>query len=151
MAQEPRHLMEEADIGSGEKSPGQRDIEQAEQSLSKPPEEPPLDGSHLHQVIEEQKYADQRPTQEEQRPRRAGAGDGESNLPGRILQSGTHIARILAMKQPDETYEAQVFVRLTREPEVAETYIPAGTFGSESDAWAAAEQRARRAFAEHEF
>jgi hypothetical protein len=70
---------------------------------------------------------------------------------GRILQSGTHLARILAVKQPDDTYEAQVYVRLSREPQRAETYIPVGTFGSEAEAWAAAEQRANRAFNEHEF
>jgi hypothetical protein len=73
------------------------------------------------------------------------------NMPGRILQSGTHIARIVAVKQPDQTFEAQVYVRLTREPEIAETYIPAGIHGTEEDAWRAAEQRARRAFEEHEF
>jgi hypothetical protein len=72
-------------------------------------------------------------------------------MTGRILQSGTHIARIVAIKQPDGTYEAQVFVRLTREPEIAETYIPAGIYQTENEAWAAAEQRANRALKEHEF
>jgi len=72
-------------------------------------------------------------------------------MDGRILQSGTHIARIMAVKQPDETYEAQVFVRLTREPEIAETYIPVGLFGTEEEAWKAAEQRATRALEENEF
>jgi antitoxin (DNA-binding transcriptional repressor) of toxin-antitoxin stability system len=72
-------------------------------------------------------------------------------MTGRILQSGTHIARIVALKQPDDTYEAQVFVRLTREPEIAETYIPAGTFETEQQAWEAAEMRAKRALEEHEF
>ena len=78
---------------------------------------------------------------------------GEANIGngGRILQSGTHLARILAQRQPDETYEAQVYVRLTREPEVAETYIPVGIFPTEDEAWAAAEERAKRAFREHEF
>jgi hypothetical protein len=71
--------------------------------------------------------------------------------PGRIMQSGSHIARILAVRQDDDTWEAQVYVRLTREPEVAETYIPAGICGTEEDAWKVAEQRARRAFEEHEF
>jgi hypothetical protein len=52
---------------------------------------------------------------------------------------------------PDHMFEAQVYVRLSREPEVAETYIPAGTFGTEAEAWAAAEERAKRAFAEREF
>lgn len=72
-------------------------------------------------------------------------------MTGRILQSGTHIARIVALKQPDGTYEAQVFVRLTREPEIAETYIPVGIYQTENEAWMAAEQRATRAIEEHEF
>lgn len=75
----------------------------------------------------------------------------QSGLTGRIMQSGTHLARILATPQPDGRYEAQVYVRLTREPEIAETYIPAGFFPSEAEAWAAAEERAQRAFKEHEF
>ena len=79
-------------------------------------------------------------------------GKGEQNASqGRILRKGDHVARILALKQPDEMYEAQVYVRLTREPELAETYIPAGVFGTEDEAWAAAEARADRAFREHEF
>lgn len=110
MGQQVKHLMDEADIGSGDKSPGQRDVERDEQSL----------------------------------------GDGEARQ-GRMLQSGTHLARILALPQSDGTYEAQVYVRLAREPEIAETYIPAGTFPTEEEAWAAAEERARRAFDEHEF
>jgi hypothetical protein len=69
----------------------------------------------------------------------------------RIIQSGTHIAKILAAKQPDDTYEAQVFVRLSREPEVAETYIPVGIYQTEQEALEAAEQRANRAINEHEF
>ena len=51
----------------------------------------------------------------------------------------------------DDVYEAQVFVRLTREPEVAETYIPAGNFATEAEAWSAAEERAKRAFRDDEF
>lgn len=70
---------------------------------------------------------------------------------GRILQSGTHVARILATHLPDDRYEAQVFVRLAREPEIAETYIPAGIYETEAEAWTAAEERAERAFREHEF
>lgn len=70
---------------------------------------------------------------------------------GRVLQSGTHLARILAVKQEDDTYEAQVYVRLTREPPQAETYIPVGIYGTEAEAWSAAEQRAQRAFDENEF
>ena len=70
---------------------------------------------------------------------------------GRVLQSGTHIARIAAQPEPDGTFEAQVFVRLSREPEIAETYIPVGIYPTEADAMHAAEQRARRALDEHEF
>ncbi|MBI1891707.1 MAG: hypothetical protein HYS18_13735 [Burkholderiales bacterium] len=72
-------------------------------------------------------------------------------MEGRILQSGTHVARILATHLPDDRYEAQVFVRLAREPEIAETYIPAGIYETEAEAWTAAEERAERAFREHEF
>lgn len=70
---------------------------------------------------------------------------------GRILQSGTHIARIVALPEPDGTFEAQVFVRLSREPEIAETYIPVGIYSNEADAMRAAEERARRAIDNHEF
>ena len=70
---------------------------------------------------------------------------------GRILQSGTHIARILALEEPDGTFEAQVYVRLAREPEIAETYIPAGLHPTAEAAWRAAEERARRALDNHEF
>ena len=69
----------------------------------------------------------------------------------RIIQSGTHIARILALAEPDGTFEAQVYVRLSREPEIAETYIPAGFHSSEEAAWTAAEERARRALDNDEF
>lgn len=72
-------------------------------------------------------------------------------MPGSTLQSGTHIARTDVKLMPDGTYEAQVFVRLTREPEVAETYIPAGIHPDESSALAAAQQRAQRALDDHEF
>ena len=77
-------------------------------------------------------------------------GNGDA-AQGRVLQSGTHLARIVAVALPDGTFEAQVYVRLTREPEVAETYIPVGAFPTESEAWQAAEERAHRAFSEHEF
>ena len=70
---------------------------------------------------------------------------------GRILQSGTHIARIVALEEPDGTFEAQVFVRLAREPEIAETYIPVGIFPTADQAWEAAEARATRAIENHEF
>lgn len=72
-------------------------------------------------------------------------------MEGRILQSGTHLARIVATHLPDDSFEAQVYVRLSREPEIAETYIPAGVFPTEAEAWAAAEERANRALKEHEF
>lgn len=113
MGQQVKHLTDEADVGSGEKSPGQVDVERDEQSLGR---------------------------------------SGNVNAPeGRMMQSGTHLARLVALAQPDGTFEAQVYVRLTREPEVAETYIPAGTYPTEAEAWAAAEERAKRAFNEHEF
>ncbi|RXZ33277.1 hypothetical protein D9O50_14360 [Oxalobacteraceae bacterium CAVE-383] len=69
----------------------------------------------------------------------------------RILQSGTHIARITAVQMPDDTYEAQVFVRLVREPEIAETYIPAGIFPTLDEAMQGAQSRAQRALDEKEF
>lgn len=105
------HWMNESDIGSGEKTPGQEELERDQNLINNE------DGS---------------------------AG-------GRVLQSGTHLARILTSRQPDGQYEAQVYVRLTREPEEAETYIPAGSFPSEAEAWQAAEERAKRALREHEF
>jgi hypothetical protein len=68
-----------------------------------------------------------------------------------ILQDGMHIARITAVEMPDGTFEARVFVRLTREPEIAETYIPAGIFPTFEKAMKGAELRAQRAFDEDEF
>ena len=115
MGQQVKHLMDEADIGSGAKTPGQVDVERDAQSLGRDNE------------------------------------GNDTGQPGRMLQDGTHLARILAVAQQDGTFEAQVYVRLTREPEVAETYIPAGTYPTEAEAWAAAEERARRAFNEREF
>jgi hypothetical protein len=72
-------------------------------------------------------------------------------MAGRILQSGVHIARTDAERLPDGLFEARVFVRLSREPEVAETYIPAGMFPTEVEALRAAEERATRALREQEF
>lgn len=123
MAQDPRHFTNEADIGSGEKSPGQVDVENDVR-----PVKPTQPGT----------------------PTTTSDGDGQA-AGGRILRSGTHLARILAKPQPDGSFEAQVYVRLTREPEIAETYIPAGIYASEAEAWDAAENRARRAIEEHEF
>jgi hypothetical protein len=149
MGKQIKHMTDEPDIGTGEKTPAQEEIEREEQSINVPLPQAghPQDGGQFPQVIEEQRYADERPTPEEQKPRHA----SQHGLPGRVLQSGDHLARIATAEMPDHTYEAQVYVRLSREPEVAETYIPAGTFPTEAEAWIAAEQRANRAFKEHEF
>lgn len=69
----------------------------------------------------------------------------------KVIQNGTHIARYDAVEKPDHAYEAQVFVRLTREPDIAETYIPAGIYPTEEEALAGARERAKRALKEHEF
>ncbi|MFJ3045487.1 hypothetical protein ACIPEN_06640 [Herbaspirillum chlorophenolicum] len=69
----------------------------------------------------------------------------------KVIQNGTHIARYDAIEKPDHAYEAQVFVRLTREPDIAETYIPAGIYPTEEEALAGARERAKRALKEHEF
>jgi hypothetical protein len=124
MAKVTKHFMDEADIGSGEKNPAQKEVEQEQRSIN-----PKASGK------EQQRQPD----------------DSNQNATGRILRHGSHLARILALAQPDGTYEAQVYVRLTREPELAETYIPAGIFNTEAEAWVAAEERAKRAFKEHEF
>ncbi|HEY0844967.1 MAG TPA: hypothetical protein VGE12_06345 [Noviherbaspirillum sp.] len=123
MGQQTKHLMDEADIGSGEKSPGQQDVEKDERAV------PPLQGGN----------------------EATGNGSNGTTAHGRVLQSGTHLARILAAPQTDGTFEAQVYVRLTREPELAETYIPVGTYPTAEEAWRAAEERAQRAFREQEF
>lgn len=124
--QKSPHWMNEPDIGSGEKSAAQRKVEREQQALG-----------------EERRRSDS-----------AGAdtGDGAAdNSGGDTLQDGDHLARVATRAMDDGTYEAQVFVRLTREPEVAETYIPVGTFPTEEAARAAAEERARRALREQEF
>ncbi len=72
-------------------------------------------------------------------------------MTGNTLQNGSHVARTDVKLMPDGTYEAQVYVRLSREPEVAETYIPAGIHPDETSALYAAQQRAQRALDEHEF
>lgn len=127
MAQETKHLMDETDIGSGEKTPGQKDVEKDVNSVGNMPSSPSSGNRQAQQQSE------------------------QNHSTGKILQSGTHLARILAQPLPDGSYEAQVFVRLTREPEIAETYIPAGNFSTAAEAWKAAEQRAQRALREHEF
>lgn len=72
-------------------------------------------------------------------------------MTGQIIKSGTHIARITAVEEPDGTFEAQVYVRLEREPEIAETFIPAGIYPNEREALDAARQRAAQAIDEHQF
>lgn len=72
-------------------------------------------------------------------------------MTGQILQSGSHIARTACQPHADGTFEAQVFVRLAREPEAAETYIPAGKGATEEEALAIAQERAQRALDENEF
>lgn len=141
MAQDIKHMHDEADIGSGEKTPGQKEVEREQQSLKNVPATEPLDGKQ-----ETQSKEPQRETRKENQN-----AEEDSTARGRILRSGTHLARILAVAQPDHTFEAQVYVRLTREPEIAETYIPAGSFPTEAEAWKAAEERAKRAFEENEF
>lgn len=120
MGQDNRHWTNEADIGSGEKSPGQTEVEREQQALGAQHERPDVDAR--------------------------ASGEG-----GRVLQSGDHLARTATRKLEDGTYEAQVYVRLTREPEVAETYIPVGSFATEEEARAAAQERAERALRDSEF
>ncbi|WP_247869667.1 hypothetical protein [Herbaspirillum sp. ST 5-3] len=138
MASQPRHFMDEADIGSGEKSPAQTELEHEQRSVDPDAASHPNGGKKAHEP--NGKSVEGHPGD----PQAAPAN-------GRVLQSGEHLARILALALPDGNYEAQVYVRLTREPEIAETYIPAGTFPTEAQAWTAAEERAKRAFNEHEF
>jgi hypothetical protein len=59
--------------GGKKREDAARDPHQADQSAPQPAAPfagRPLDGSQYVDVIEEQRYAEQRPTQEEQRPRR---------------------------------------------------------------------------------
>ena len=131
MAREDRHYMNEPDIGSGEKTPGQRDVEADVHSVHGTLNPEPLDGRHYaHEIVEEQRYADQPPSAAEQHQRQTAFSEPAS----RILQSGTHLARATVARMQNGSYEAQVYVRLTREPDIAETYIPAGTFPTEDEA-----------------
>lgn len=116
-----QHWMNEPDIGSGGKSAAQLEIEREQEELGR------------------RRAAGKAGT--------SGANEGDSDT----LQSGDHLARVTTRLLDDGSYEGQVYVRLTREPEVAETYIPAGTFPTEGQARAAAEERARRALREQEF
>jgi len=148
MARENQHFTNEADIGSGEKNAGQREVERDIASLNR--DAPPQDGRQLQNVAEEQRYADM-PPQRDGRNIENEDAFGEAHEESRVIREGTHVARMTATRLDDGTYEAQVYVRLTREPAVAETYIPAGVFASEGEAWQAAEERARRALTQREF
>ncbi len=105
------------------------------------------DGSRLQEVVDEQQYLKQPHSKMSPQNQQA----SNSDVAGSVLQSGDHCARISARLLPDGTYEAQVFLRLTREPALAETYVPAGIFPTEAQARQGAEQRARRALEQHEF
>lgn len=133
-----KHFMNEPDIGSGEKNAGQADVEKDVRSVDGTLAGDPLDGRQYQQVVDEQQHANSRP-------------GPEGAPPGKILQEGDHLARIHAQPMADDTFEAQVYVRLAREPEIAETYIPVGTYQTEEEAWKAAEERAIRALREKEF
>lgn len=122
-----QHWMDEADIGSGEKSAAQRELESEQQALGA-----------------------QRRDQH--------AADGDAGEAAQLdderqhtLQDGDHLARVATRQLDDGSWEAQVYVRLTREPQRAETYIPVGTFPTEEAARAAAKERAQRALREQEF
>ncbi|HEY4541725.1 MAG TPA: hypothetical protein VIG66_05050 [Noviherbaspirillum sp.] len=128
------HWMNEADIGSGEKSPAQLELEAEQRKLGE---------ERRHGRAADAAGQDRREGDAESRQM---ADDGS-----KVLQSGDHLARVTTKQLEDGTYEAQVYVRLTREPELAETYIPAGTYPDEAQAQAAAEERARRALEEQEF
>lgn len=124
MGQQNQHWMSEPDIGSGEKSPAQNELEQEQNALG-----------------------------DDRARRRAddGGRSKESGEPSHMLRDGDHLARYLARHLDDGTFEAQVYVRLAREPELAETYIPVGSFPTAEEALSAAEDRAKRALAEQEF
>jgi hypothetical protein len=149
MTKDSKHLMDEADIGSGEKNVGQRDVERDVRSVPERKSQP-QDGRQLQEVVEEQQFSEM-PSQRDGRNYRNEARFTEEADGSRVLRLGTHIARFASVRLPNGSYEAQVYVRLTREPQTAETYIPAGTFTSEGEAWLAAEERARRALDEREF
>lgn len=149
MTRNSKHYMDEADIGSGEKNLGQRDIEREMHSVFKH-ESSPQDGRQLQEVVEEQQFADA-PSLPDGRNYEGEAKLVQEADGSRVLKSGTHLARFTTTKLPNGSFEAQVYVRLAREPQSAETYIPAGTFSTEDEAWVAAEERARRALNEREF
>jgi hypothetical protein len=161
--------MNEPDIGSGEKTAEQRDIDKLLTSLDVPSQPEAKDNKQTLVPAEEQKPAEQRlPCDDrnveevdrmaelerppgEQLDQEVMPAESQPDAPRKILQNETHIARATIAKMSNGFYEAQVYVRLTREPEIAETYIPAGIFASESEAFAAAEERAKRALEAHEF
>jgi hypothetical protein len=131
MGQQNRHWVDEPDIGSGEKSPAQSDLEREQDALGQGAGRS-KDGAQAARTDGEQAF--DRPPADPH-----------------TLRSGDHLARFITRRLDDGTYEAQVYVRLTREPELAETYIPAGSFSTEEEARSAAEERARRALEEREF
>jgi hypothetical protein len=149
MTRNSKHFMDEADIGSGEKSAGQRDVERDIQAVPER-KNPPQDGRQLQEVVEEQQFADS-PSLLDGRNYQNEVRLFQEDDGSRVLELGTHIARFAATQLQNGSYEAQVYVRLAREPATAETYIPAGTFTTEGEAWVAAEERARRALNEREF
>ncbi|TCS36003.1 hypothetical protein EDC30_10866 [Paucimonas lemoignei] len=64
MAPKYEHFMDEADIGSGEKTPAEIDDLEKTKHLRKEQEQArqearPMDGALLHQVVEEQQYINQ--------------------------------------------------------------------------------------------
>jgi hypothetical protein len=132
MGQQNRHWVDEPDIGSGEKSPAQSDLEREQDTLGQDAGRN-RDGAQAARTGHEQPF------------NTPPADDPHT------LRSGDHLARFITRRLDDGTYEAQVYVRLTREPELAETYIPAGSFSTEEEARSAAEERARRALEEREF
>lgn len=144
MAREEKHFIDENDIGSGEPNPGQEDVQRDVEAVKAAQAGKTEDGHRLQQVVDEQRHI--REESSEIRPPM-----DERPSEERIMQSGTHLARIATQAMSDGTFEAQVYVRLAREPQIAETYIPTGKFATEDEAWRAAEQRARRALDQHEF
>lgn len=149
MARNSKHFMDEADIGSGEKNAEQHDIEREMRSVPESRSQP-QDGRQLQEVVEEQQFADL-PSLPDGRNYEKEARLTQEADDSHILRRGTHLARFVAVQLAKGSYEAQVYVRLSREPQTAETYIPAGTFSTEGEAWVAAEERARRALNEREF
>jgi len=58
MTRKVTHLFDEADIGSGEKTPGQEEVERSIESIGKAPKQQPIDGKQ-HRASEEQQAVNQ--------------------------------------------------------------------------------------------